>query len=76
MLRRLAARLALVAGTGGAATAAVGVAVAGETNVQETLPLIWAITVIAVAGAFATYFVLAWALIKFRDPATKGRKYG
>jgi hypothetical protein len=38
--------------------------------------IIWVITGIATGGAVITFAFLAYALIKFRDPATKGRRYG
>jgi hypothetical protein len=49
---------------------------AGETNLQETMPLVWAMVVISAAGAAITFGVLTYALWKFRDPAAKGRRYG
>jgi hypothetical protein len=48
----------------------------GETNLQETLPLVYVMLVLSVIGAAITWSVLAYALWKFRDPATKHRRYG
>ncbi|HTT35191.1 MAG TPA: hypothetical protein VMH78_04920 [Thermoplasmata archaeon] len=59
-----------------AGLAPLGVSIAAATNLQETMPLVWAMTVLSVIGAALTFGILAWALWKFRDPATRGRKYG
>ncbi|MCI4319943.1 MAG: hypothetical protein L3K23_07430 [Thermoplasmata archaeon] len=53
-----------------------GTAAAGPTDLQQTEPLVWVMIGISVAGAVIVYAVLAYALWKFRDPHTKGRKYG
>ena len=53
-----------------------GSAAAGPTDLQQTEPLVWVLTGISVAGAVIVYAFLAYALWKFRDPHTKGRKYG
>ncbi len=58
------------------ALAASGVAAAGQTNLQETMPLLDVMFYLSVAGALITFVILVWALVKFRDPATKGRRYG
>lgn len=49
---------------------------AGETDLQEITPLVWVILAISVGGAIITFAFLAYAVWKFRDPATKGRRYG
>lgn len=49
---------------------------AGQTDLQQTLPLIEVMFLLSLAGALATFIILIWALVKFRDPATKGRRYG
>lgn len=73
--RRLAR--ASVAGAGGLGLLVVaGSAAAGPTNLQETDPILWTLIGISVAGAILTYGFLAYALWKFRDPATRGRRYG
>jgi hypothetical protein len=48
----------------------------GETVLQEVTPLVWVILAISVGGAIITFAFLAYAVWKFRDPATKGRRYG
>ncbi|HYK92471.1 MAG TPA: hypothetical protein VEY07_00300 [Thermoplasmata archaeon] len=60
----------LAAGTGTTLRAA------GQTDYQQTLPLIDVMFVLSLAGALVTFGILVWALVKFRDPATKGRRYG
>jgi NhaP-type Na+/H+ or K+/H+ antiporter len=49
---------------------------AGETDLQEISPLVWVILAIAIGGAIITFAFLAYAMWKFQDPATKGRRYG
>ncbi len=57
--------------------AASGVAsAAGQSNLSETTPLVDAMFILSMAGAIVTFAILVWALIRFRDPATKGRRYG
>ena len=63
------APLGLLAATGVAAAA-------GESDLQQTAPLVEVMFLLSVAGAVVTVDVLVWALAKFRDPATKGRRYG
>jgi len=58
------------------ALAGLGRFLSGETNLQETMPLVWALVVISAAGAALTFGVLTYALWKFRDPKAKGRRYG
>lgn len=53
-----------------------GVAWAGETNLQETMPLVWVMLVLSVIGAVVTFGALVWTLWKHRDPAVRGRRYG
>ena len=48
----------------------------GETNLQETNALVWVMVAISAAGAIVTFAFLVYAIVKFRDPATKGRRYG
>jgi amino acid transporter len=59
---------------------AVGLApvatVVGSTNLTETQPLVWVLVAISVAGAVITYAFLAYAVWRYRDPHTKGRRYG
>ncbi len=58
-----------VAGTIGAHSAAA-------TPLQQTLPLVWVLTGISVGGALITYAFLVYAIYRFRDPATRRRRYG
>ncbi|MCI4331713.1 MAG: hypothetical protein L3K19_07720 [Thermoplasmata archaeon] len=53
-----------------------GAASAGQTNLQQTDPILWTLIAISFGGAILTYGFLAYALWRFRDPATKGRRYG
>jgi NhaP-type Na+/H+ or K+/H+ antiporter len=70
-VRRRAAGLALAAGILPSVLRA-----AGETDLQQIGPLIWVILAISVGGAIITFAFLAYAVWKFRDPTTKGRRYG
>lgn len=65
----LAGPSALLVSSGGALGA-------GSTDLQQTMPLVDVMFILSVAGALITFFVLAWALVKFRDPATRRRRYG
>jgi hypothetical protein len=67
--------LTILAGSIGT-LAATGLASAGPTDYQQTMPLVWALTALSVVGSALTFAVLIWALLRFRDPATKGRRYG
>lgn len=49
---------------------------AGQTDLQQTSPLVWVILAISVAGALITFAFLAYAVWRFRDPAVRGRRYG
>ncbi|MCI4350540.1 MAG: hypothetical protein L3K15_03390 [Thermoplasmata archaeon] len=53
-----------------------GGARAAGSNLDQTSPLVWVMIIISVAGAVVVYGFLAYALWKFRDPHTKGRRYG
>ena len=53
-----------------------GFASAGPTDYQQTIPLVWVMVWLSVGGAALTFGVLVWALYRFRDPATRGRRYG
>jgi hypothetical protein len=59
-----------------AALAFAGTASAGETILQETTPLLWTLIAISFAGAIITFSIMIYALWKFRDPATRRRRYG
>jgi amino acid transporter len=56
--------------------ALVGGAAAGPTDLEQISPLIWVVLAISVGAALVTYAFMAYAVYKFRDPATKGRRYG
>ncbi len=62
----------------GAATLVTGVGriVATESNLQLTSPLVWVMVAISAAGAIVTFGFLVYAVVKFRDPATRRRRYG
>lgn len=49
---------------------------ASESNLQLTSPLVWVMVAIGAAGAIVTFSFLVYAILRFRDPATKGRRYG
>ncbi len=74
-LRRLARSLTIVAG-GSTLLALTAGATAGPSNLQETIPLVWVMVAISVAGAIITWGIMVYALYKFQDPATKKRRYG
>jgi hypothetical protein len=68
---------ALTVGAGGLGLLALtAVASAGSSNLQETTPLVWVMVAISVAGAIITWGIMVYALWKFRDPATRRRRYG
>jgi hypothetical protein len=58
------------------AVAAGGILASGETPLQLTEPLLWVMLALTVAGAIITYAFLVYAVWKFRDPATRGRRHG
>lgn len=76
MRPRAAGRGFLVAAALSGTLAVAGGAVAGPTNLQETSPVVWVMVGISVAGALVTYAFLAYAIWRFRDPHTRGRRYG
>ncbi|HEV2165916.1 MAG TPA: hypothetical protein VGS23_02885 [Thermoplasmata archaeon] len=61
---------------GNVVVAITGSAAAGPTDLQQTSPLIWVMVAISVVGAVLTWGIMVYALWKFRDPATKRRRYG
>jgi hypothetical protein len=75
-LRGAARALAFGAAAATPILLAAPAAASGETNLQETAPLVWVLVAIGVGGAFITFSILVYALWKFRDPATRGRRYG
>lgn len=60
----------------GATFAAAGLLAGGETNLQLTEPLLWMMIAISTAGAIVTFAFLVYALLKFRDPTARRRRYG
>ncbi len=57
--------------------AAVGlIAAASESNLAQTTTLVWTLVAIGAAGAIVTFAIMVYALLKFRDPATRRRRYG
>jgi len=48
----------------------------GTSNLEETNGLIWLMIAIGTAGAIVTFSFLVYAILRFRDPKVKGRKYG
>jgi hypothetical protein len=65
-----------VALTSVTSTLALTGSAAAETNLQETMPLVWVLLAMSIAGGAITFAILAYAIWKFRDPATKRRRYG
>ena len=59
-----------------AAAAIPGRILANESNLQLTSPLVWVMVAISAAGAIVTFGFLVYAVVKFRDPATRRRRYG
>lgn len=55
--------------------AAIGV-LAAETDAQQVAPLLYVMLAISAVGAAVVYAVMAYAVWKFRDPKTRGRRYG
>jgi hypothetical protein len=70
------ARALLGLGAAGAIASVTGVASADPSNLQETTPILWVLIAISIAGALVTYAFLAYALWRYRDPHTRGRRYG
>jgi amino acid transporter len=70
------ARTLLGLGAAAAIASLTGVASAQQSNLQETTPVLWVLIGISVAGALITYAFLAYALWRYRDPHTRGRRYG
>ncbi len=54
----------------------LGVLLAAATNLEQTEPLLWTMIGISAAGSIVTFAILVYALHKFRDPATRRRRYG
>jgi hypothetical protein len=50
--------------------------VTGATDLQQDQSLFWVMLITSIIGAAITWSFLAYAIWKYRDPATKGRRYG
>ena len=48
----------------------------GQTPLQQTSDLVWVMVAIGAAGAIVTFGFLVYALVRFRDPKTRRRRYG
>lgn len=59
-----------------ASFALFGAAFRGATDLAQESPIIWVLTGIAAGGAVITFAFLVYGVLRFRDPATKGRRYG
>lgn len=55
--------------------AAIGFLV-GSSNLAKTNGLIWMMIAIGTAGTIVTFSFLVYAIMRFRDPKVKGRRYG
>ena len=74
---RRAARALLLVGSGVTFLGLMGSALAdGATDLEQISPLVWTMIAISVGGSILVFAILAYALWKFRDPETKGRRYG
>jgi len=60
---------------GGAALGLAGL-LADSSDLQQISPLVWTMVAIGAAGAIVTFAFLVYAIVKFRDPATRRRRYG
>ena len=73
---RSAARALAAAAVPAVTIALAGAASATPTNYDETMPIVWVLLAISIAGAAATFGMLIYAIVRFRDPTTRGRRYG
>ena len=60
----------------GMALGVLGRVAFGSTNLQETSGLVWTMVAIGAAGSIVTFAFLVYSILKFRDPATRRRRYG
>ncbi len=63
-------------GPGAAVAALGGILVRGASNLQQTNALVWMLIAISAAGSIVTFGFLVYAILRFRDPSVKGRRYG
>lgn len=73
--RRLRHALAAASGTVGVLLLS-GSASAGSSDLAQTMPLVWVMTVLSVGGSVVTFGIMVWALWKFRDRKAKELGYG
>jgi len=48
----------------------------GATDIAQESPIIWVLTGLSAGGAIITFAFLIYGVLRFRDPKTKGRRYG
>ncbi len=70
------ARVGPAAGGTAATLGFGGLLATGETPLQLTEPLLWVMLALTVAGAIVTYAFLVYAVWRFRDPKSRGRRHG
>ena len=71
---RIAGRAAAAAF--GAGLVSAGAHLSAATDLAQESQIIWVITGIAAGGTAITIAFLVYAVLRFRDPSTKGRRYG
>ncbi len=52
------------------------VVAASQTDLQQIEPLVWLLVALSTGGALITFAILFYALWRFKDPTTRGRRYG
>ena len=60
----------------GAGLLSAGAHLSAATDLSQESQIIWVITGIAAGGTVITFAFLVYALLRFRDPSTKGKRYG
>jgi hypothetical protein len=60
----------------GASLALLPLAIPGASDLAQESPIIWVLTGLSAAGAAITFAFLVYGVLRFRDPKTKGRRYG
>ncbi len=53
-----------------------GTPLLGSSDLAQIAPLVWVLLGIGSAGAIVTFAALAYSLWRFRDPATRRRRFG
>jgi amino acid transporter len=64
------------AATATTAVALAGLVASGQTDLQLISPLVWVMLGLTVAGALITYAFMVYAVWRFRDRTTRGRRHG